>query len=134
MFLLKIDKKNCLRFASRIAAILDAKRKQFFLSIFNRNNVHWVKSGQDSLIKASQFVERFGHEKEPIWLLGEGLVYYEKAFIADGVRFLDKEYWPAKARNVYLVGRRMARNADYADPSTLVPFYLRKPQAAVKRL
>jgi tRNA threonylcarbamoyladenosine biosynthesis protein TsaB len=100
---------------NRLATILDAKRKQFYVAVFENTDDTWRKVTTDCLTTASDFIRRFARGTAPIWLLGEGLVYYSDNFAADGVRFLDRDYWPARA--------------DFADPTTLEPFYLRRPEA-----
>jgi tRNA threonylcarbamoyladenosine biosynthesis protein TsaB len=114
---------------SRLATILDAKRKQFYVSLYENTHGNWQKVTKDCLITASDFLARFAQPDNPIWLLGEGLVYYKDDFSAPGVRFLDADYWPARARAVYSVCRKKANAGDFADPTTLVPYYLRRPEA-----
>lgn len=114
---------------SRLATILDAKRKQFYVGLYENTHGNWQKTTTDRLITASDFVARFARPDDPIWLLGEGLVYYKDAFGAPGVRFLDEAYWPVRARAVYSVCRKKAKEGDFADPTTLVPNYLRRPEA-----
>lgn len=113
----------------RLATILDAKRKQFYVALHENTHGNWQKVTNDCLITASDFVARFAQPDNPIWLLGQGLVYYKEAFSAPGVRFLDEAYWPARARAVYSVCRKKAKEGDFADPTTLVPNYLRRPEA-----
>ena len=113
----------------RLATILDAKRKQFYVGLYENNHGNWQKVTNDCLITASDFVDRFAQPDNPIWLLGEGLVYYKDAFCAPGVHFLDADYWPARARAVYSVCRKKAKAGDFADPAGLTPLYLRRPEA-----
>ncbi len=116
----------------RIATILDAKRKEFYVAVFERSDVRWVKTNGDGLMRAEEFLKRFAGGTEPVWLLGEGLVYYKKAFTGQAIRFLDEDYWPSRAGGVYAVGRRMAKAGIFADPATLEPHYLRRVQAQEK--
>jgi len=130
-----------------IAAILDAKRSQFFIALYQRNTSHkppvpqvrvtshriWEKIFPDSLITAPQFLEQFACKEKPIWLLGEGLVYYRDKFKADGIRFLDERYWTPRAEKVHLLGWKLAVQEKFANPLTLQPTYLRKPDVKAKR-
>ena len=118
---------------NRLATILDAKRKQFYTAVFQRENKKWVKTIPDCLMQSSEFIQHFSGQKEPIWLLGEGLVYYKDKFKADGIEFIPQEYWPAKASNVYNIGLQMAEKNLFANPVTLVPLYLRCPEAIENR-
>ncbi|MGB8227060.1 MAG: tRNA (adenosine(37)-N6)-threonylcarbamoyltransferase complex dimerization subunit type 1 TsaB [Sedimentisphaerales bacterium] len=111
----------------KIAAIIDAKRDQFFIAVFERKNNSWEKILPDCLMTAEQFKVKF--DNEPIWLLGEGLLYYAKKFQTDNIKILDKEYWSPRAANVLRIGSQMAAEEKFSDPVSLVPFYLRRPEA-----
>ena len=116
----------------RIGTVLDAKRKQFYITVFDWSYEGWVRKSDDCLMRSSEFLERFGGDEEPIWLLGEGLVYYKDLFASENVHFMDEEYWAATARGVYHVGRKMAKSDKFSEPSKLVPSYIRLPCAVEK--
>ena len=65
-------------------------------------------------------------------MLGEGLLYHSDLFTAQNVRLLPAEYWPARARNVLKIGYDLALQNKFADPLTLVPAYIRRPDALEK--
>jgi len=131
----------------KIAAIIDAKRGQFFIAVYQRTAVRrpaesderqatgdgiWKKTLPDSLMTASQFLDQFAYKQKPVWLLGDGLVYYKDKFKADGVRFLDEQYWAPRAAKVHLLGYEMSLKGQFADPLTLQPAYLRCPDVKIK--
>ena len=111
----------------KIAVILDAKRGQFFTAVFEKQNNRWQKTGSDSLMRASEFIHAYG--SEPIWLLGEGLLYYSEEFRTDNINILDQQYWPATAANIYKLGSKLAQQGKFTDAETLAPFYLRRTEA-----
>jgi tRNA threonylcarbamoyladenosine biosynthesis protein TsaB len=113
----------------KIAAVIDAKRGQFFIAAFERKNGTWQKVLPDCLMTTRIFKEKFDRSDEPVWLLGEGLLYYAKQFETDNIKILDKEYWSPKAANVFRIGAEMAAEGKFSDPVSLVPFYLRRPEA-----
>jgi len=134
----------------KIAAVLDAKRGRFFIAVYQRTAatqpeaspprtqelVHeeiWKKTLPDSLMTASQFLEKLAAPPRPVWLLGEGLVHYQDKFKAENVRFLDEKYWIPTAANVHLLGWKKARAGQFADPVNLQPNYLRLPDVKVKQ-
>jgi len=120
----------------RIAAVLDAKRGQFFVAVYERiatGGETWKKVFPDSLVTIPQFLAQFAGRQEPIRLLGDGLVYYRDKFQADGIRFFDEKLWSARACNVHLLGWEMALKEQFADPLALVPNYLRKPDVTLKQ-
>jgi len=120
----------------RIAAILDAKRSQFFIAVYQRKTNDerqaasdglWKKFFPDSLMTASQFLYQFACKEKPVWLLGEGLLYYKDEFKAEGIKFLDEAAWYPKAAKVHLLGWQLALQDQFADPLALQPTYLRRP-------
>lgn len=117
----------------KIATILDAKRGQFFIAVYEHQASSWKKILPDSLMTASQFLEQFANPNQPIWLLGVGLVYHKDKFKADGIQFLDEKYWNPRAAKVHLLGWKKAQAGQFADPLTLKPTYLRTPDVKVKR-
>jgi len=117
---------------NKIATILDAKRGQFYVAAFERQNDHWVRCLPDCLMRHEEFVKQFTKAQQPVWLLGEGLVYYAEAFKAEDIRIIEPDYWPADAKNLYRLGWEMALAEQFADPVTLVPFYLREPDVREK--
>lgn len=118
---------------NKIASVLDAKRGQFFIAVYQNKQGKWIKSLPDSLMTASQFLEKFAGTAEPVWLLGEGLLYYKDKFKAQGIKFIDQPYWCPNAAKVHLLGWQKALKGQFADPLMLKPAYLRKPEIGVNR-
>jgi len=125
----------------RVAAVLDAKRGQFFIAGYERNKddqpnaagrVIWNKTLPDSLMTPSQFLERFTCKDKAVWLLGDGLLYYKNRFESEGVHFFHEKYWSPSAGKVLLLGRQMALNEQFTDALSLIPNYLRKPDVTIK--
>lgn len=96
------------------------------------NDKIWKKLLPDSLMTASQFLDQFAHSQKSIWLLGDGLLYYKDKFKAEGVHFFDKEYWSPNASNVHLLCWKKALAGQFADPLTLTPNYLLRPEIKIK--
>jgi tRNA threonylcarbamoyladenosine biosynthesis protein TsaB len=111
----------------KIATVIDAKRGQFFIAVFERKNEIWQNILPDSMITPEQFKEKF--DNEHVWLLGEGLLYYAKKFETNNIKILDDKYWSPRASNVFRIGSQMAAEGKFSDPVSLVPFYIRRPEA-----
>ncbi len=111
----------------KLATIIDAKRGQFFIAAFERKNGLWEKILPDCMMTAEQFKEKF--DSEPIWLLGEGLLYYSKKFETENIKILNEKFWSPRASNVFKIGVKMAMENKFSDPAGLVPLYLRRPDA-----
>jgi len=127
----------------RIATIVDAKRGQFFVAVYERgplghhqlkSSPKWLKVLPGCLMRPEQFVIDFAASNKDIWLLGDGLLYYKENFQAQGIRFFEDKYWSPRASKVHLLGRQMAARYEFADPLTLIPNYLRGPDAKIKNI
>lgn len=118
---------------TRVATILDAKQNRFFISVYERSGEHWIKLMPSGLLSPEAIISYINKEGVPTGLLGEGLTYYADQFASPLTRLIDPHYWPATARGVYAVGRRLAEQGRFADPALLVPAYIRKPDAVEKR-
>jgi tRNA threonylcarbamoyladenosine biosynthesis protein TsaB len=117
--------------AGMFATILDAKRGDFFVAVYEYENGGWKKVQGDSLLTAEAFVEKYAKGDEPIWLLGEGLVYCSGKFECAGTRFMDESYWPPKAEKVLKLGMEKAKQGEFDNPLELGPMYLQRPDVKV---
>lgn len=152
---IKAEKKTI----DRIAAVLDAKRGQFFIGVYENRKLpqseaknadakrefeseavasdstvsNWTKILPPSLMTANQFVTQFADIQRPMWLLGEGLVYYKDRFKAKGIEFFEESLWIPKAAVVHRIGWEKALRGQFADPMSLSPLYIQRPDIGVKK-
>jgi tRNA threonylcarbamoyladenosine biosynthesis protein TsaB len=127
--------ENELKPNERLATILDAKRGQFFIAVYDKTSgAIWEKILPDCLMTAEEFLDRFAGCGKPIALIGEGLVYYKDKFSDPAVRLLGEKYWNPSAANVHRLGWHKAQLSDFADPLTLTPNYLRQPDVKFKQI
>jgi tRNA threonylcarbamoyladenosine biosynthesis protein TsaB len=124
----------------RLATILDAKRGQFFIAVYEKTQDAVLKKIlPDCLMAADEFLDRFtnkptcGERSRTIALIGEGLVYYKNKFNDPAVRILDEKLWNPSAANIYRLGRQKAQLGQFADALALTPNYLRGPDAKPKQ-
>lgn len=113
-----------------VCTILDAKRNQFYASVFERQSDGWVKIFGTQAVTAEEllcYLEKSG--KENVYFLGEGLVYYAQKFKSPFSVILDQKYWAANAGGLFRVGQKLVTQGKFADPYTLTPLYIRKPEA-----
>ena len=109
----------------KVAAVLDAKRGQFFVAGYQNKQGRWEKILADCLMRAPEFLEKFAATNKPLWLLGEGLVYYKDNFKAEGTQFFPESCWYPQAQKVHLLGWEKAQTGAFADALQLQPAYLR---------
>jgi tRNA threonylcarbamoyladenosine biosynthesis protein TsaB len=113
----------------QIATILDAKRGLFYIALFDWIQDHFERKSDDLLITADDFLTRFCSGQSTVHLLGEGLLFYQKQFEHPNTVILDKTLWPAQADSVWRLGQKKAALDQFEDPYTLVPLYIRRPEA-----
>jgi tRNA threonylcarbamoyl adenosine modification protein YeaZ len=152
---IKAEKKTI----DRIAVVLDAKRGQFFISVYENKNLRqseaknadakreseseataaastlsdWAKILPPSLMTADHLVTQFAKAQRPLWLLGEGLVYYKDKFETGGIEFFDESLWTPKASLVHRIGWEKALCGQFAEPMSLVPFYIQRLDIRIKK-
>ncbi len=131
---------------SRLATILDAKRGQFFVAVYQYIEKtaantecktplgNYEKILPDCLMTSEQFLERFSNSQPATGLLGEGLVYYADKFKAAGMEIIDEKYWWPQASHVHLLGWDKVTKGEFTDALELQPLYLRQPQLGVSRI
>lgn len=118
---------------TRAACILDAKQGRFFAALYERNGDQWEKLLPSTLLYPEELMARIYKDNIHVGLLGEGLTYYADRFSGPLTCPIDEAFWPVTARGVYAVGQKMAQLGQFSDPYTLLPAYIRKPDAVEKR-
>src|SRR5687768_14348866 len=111
--------------------VLDAKRDQIFTARFERVGDTWIEREPAKLDSLAGMLSR---SPRPVHLLGEGLPQHEK-FIPNNdasIVTTPPESWRARAGAVAVIGITLAGAGHFADPFTLTPIYIRRPEAEEK--
>ncbi|MEI8194458.1 MAG: tRNA (adenosine(37)-N6)-threonylcarbamoyltransferase complex dimerization subunit type 1 TsaB [Phycisphaerae bacterium] len=90
-----------------------------------------VRMTDPALVDPAAFIRA---TPRPVTILGEGVDYHRPALQAgvdDPAELieLDKKYWPGSAAAVHALGYQRALRKQWADPATLLPVYIRLPEA-----
>jgi tRNA threonylcarbamoyladenosine biosynthesis protein TsaB len=117
---------------SRITVVLDAKKDYFYAASYARTSAGWEKDFGTEMITARDLLDRMAQYNEDIGVLGEALVYNRSKLDSSFTRLLQSEYWQPHARNLFRLGKQKADRGLFADPLTLIPTYIRKPDAVAK--
>ncbi|AQQ08402.1 UGMP family protein [Sedimentisphaera cyanobacteriorum] len=117
----------------RIIPVLDAKRGQFFSSMYEFNGEGWEKKIEDSLLKPEQIIEMAGGKNTRTALLGEGLKYYSKKFEAEGNIILPEDFWDVKASSLCRLAVLEIEKQNFQEPSSFAPKYMRLSDAEENR-
>ena len=113
-----------------VCTILDAKRNLFYTSVFERQSDGWSKIFGTQAVTSEEILDWLREQgKKKVYFLGEGLVYYAKKFEAPFTMIIDEKYWSPAATGLFRIGQKFAAQGKFADPYTLSPLYIRKPEA-----
>ncbi len=113
-----------------VCTILDAKKNLFYTSVFKRQSDGWAKILGTRLLSAEDILSWLRDQgQKKVYFLGEGLVYYAKIFKSDISLIMDEQYWAPTAAGLFRCGQRLAQKGQFADPHTLAPLYIRRPEA-----
>ncbi|MGH7215193.1 MAG: tRNA (adenosine(37)-N6)-threonylcarbamoyltransferase complex dimerization subunit type 1 TsaB, partial [Tepidisphaeraceae bacterium] len=118
--------------ARHVMIVLDAKRDQIFTARFERRGGdEWIEHEAAHLDALTTGLAR---SPRPVHLIGEGIPYHDKFLDRSDASIIvtPETNWRARAGAVAKVGMAMAHEDRYADPLTLTPIYIRKPEAEEK--
>jgi tRNA threonylcarbamoyladenosine biosynthesis protein TsaB len=117
--------------ARHLIVVLDAKRGQIFTARFERDAAGvWTVREPTRLDTLSAMLDR---APRPVHLLGEGIPYHRQHIpVSSDIILTDEADWRPRAQVVARIGTTMAAAGEFADPQTLTPIYIRKPEAEEK--
>jgi tRNA threonylcarbamoyladenosine biosynthesis protein TsaB len=116
--------------ARELIIVLDAKREQIFTSRLVRENDQWNQIEPPHLDRLADMLARAGR---PVHLLGEGIPFHRDAIPTDAnVIVTEPDSWIGRAQIVAQLGYQLALRGQDVDPMTLVPLYIRRPEAEEK--
>ncbi len=117
-----------------VVPILDAKRGQVFSARYRRSAEGLSRLTEPALVEPAAFLAESAMLGGAVGVLGEGVEYHRAAIESavaahSGIQVIEKELWLPSAGTVYRVGRKLAGEGKYADPRSLLPTYIRLPEA-----
>ncbi|HUN81079.1 MAG TPA: tRNA (adenosine(37)-N6)-threonylcarbamoyltransferase complex dimerization subunit type 1 TsaB [Phycisphaerae bacterium] len=126
---LAVIAENCAALSlppSPLAVILDAKRQQVFGGV-----LEWSADGYQCVIDAALTApaELLSASPQPVAVTGEGISYHREAVLAAGIRVIEESLWQPRATMVHRIGWRMAQRGEFTAARSLIPLYIRRPEA-----
>ena len=114
----------------RLCAALDARKREIYAAVYEQTDGHVVRLGAPRALSAVQMAGEIG---VPCAVIGDAVEAYGDVFrqaLGAGVRLLPSDRYPPRAEAVARLGAaHLARQPEGDDPVTLVPAYLRPPEA-----
>jgi tRNA threonylcarbamoyladenosine biosynthesis protein TsaB len=135
---LDVISENALQSFAYVVPILDAKRGQVFSARYVRKadavKSELIRIAEPALVDPAAFVRETLQlaNGAPVAVLGEGVDYHRDALAtvaAPNLQILDSSLWPPHAETVHRLGYRLAQQNGFADPTMLLPTYIRLPEA-----
>jgi tRNA threonylcarbamoyladenosine biosynthesis protein TsaB len=117
--------------ARHVVVVLDAKRDQIFTARYERMDAKWIERDGPRLDLLASVLAA---APRPVHLIGEGIPFHEKFLPADtsGIVITTRDSWRARAAAVAELGVERERLGLFVAPDSLVPVYVRKPEAEEK--
>ncbi|MGE4286783.1 MAG: tRNA (adenosine(37)-N6)-threonylcarbamoyltransferase complex dimerization subunit type 1 TsaB [Phycisphaerae bacterium] len=113
----------------QICVVTDAKRGQFFVSIYRVEGSEAVKTTEDCLLGADAIMDIVKKSALKTAFLGEGLKFYSEKFASELSVMLPEELWGVKAANVAKLGEKKRAAGEFESAETILPSYLRLSDA-----
>jgi tRNA threonylcarbamoyladenosine biosynthesis protein TsaB len=121
---------------SFVVPLLDAKRAQVFAARYERRGEtgQLVRIAEAALVDPAAFVAETVAlaGDRGVAILGEGVEYHRGALatVSGGtLTQLESALWAPRAEVVHRLGYAMAGRGEFVDPQTLLPTYIRLPEA-----
>jgi len=111
---------------SRVAVVLDAKRSRVYTAAFILQGGAYVATSDPIEAEPFEFLSAQPHDCA---VLGEGVPYHRPAIESADRRILPESLYRPRAETVYRLGFDRAERGEFSDPRTLVPTYIRPPEA-----
>jgi tRNA threonylcarbamoyladenosine biosynthesis protein TsaB len=135
-----------------VCTMLDARKKEVYAALFKWDNEDFIRMIDEVSIKVDRLLGRInesnppsppllkggkgGFSDEKIVFTGEGaLLYRDKILEVMGEKaiFAAAEKMVPSPANVASIGIRKADKREFSEPVSLVPFYIRRSEAEIKR-
>lgn len=120
-----------------VCTMLDARKKEVYAALFQWKTKGFVRVFNEVSIPVKLLLEnirKFPDEK--IMFTGEGILLYRdkiNEFLGRKAIFASPEKMVPSPSNIASLGIKKAREKEFSDPVSLVPYYIRRSEAEIKR-
>jgi tRNA threonylcarbamoyladenosine biosynthesis protein TsaB len=135
-----------------VCTMLDARKKEVYAALFKWGNEGFIRLIDEVSIKVDRLLERINESNPPlppfskggeggfsdkrVIFTGEGAILYKDKIIEmmdDKALFASAEKIVPSPANVACIGIKKAVKGEFSEPVSLVPFYIRRSEAELKR-
>jgi tRNA threonylcarbamoyladenosine biosynthesis protein TsaB len=114
-----------------VCAVMDARCNQVYNALFKCENGEITRLTEDRALMMNELVEELeNHKESAVYVIGDGAdLFFEKAKNLENVFKTCETLKYQHAEGVALAAAAMIKENNTVSPETLLPFYLRLPQA-----
>jgi tRNA threonylcarbamoyladenosine biosynthesis protein TsaB len=120
-----------------VCTILDARKKEVYAALFQREAEGFTRLMEEVSLKIDRLVEKIDKLSHGgVIFAGEGALLYKDRIIevmGGKAIFPSREKMVPSPANVASIGLQKAFRGEFSDPVNLVPFYIRRSEAEIKR-
>ncbi len=123
-----------------VCTLLDARKREVYAAVFRwgaEGFTRLVAELSASIEKVMESIERsLGPRNEGVLFTGEGAILYREAIVmraGDWALFPPPDKMVPSPANVATLGLRKALRGEFSEPIGLVPLYIRKSEAEIKK-
>lgn len=120
-----------------VCAMLDARKKEVYAALFRWKDDGFIRLIDESSLKIDElFTKVVWGDFEKIVFTGDGALLYRNKIancMGDRAIFVTPEKTVPSPANVALIGIKKALRGEFSEPIGIVPFYIRKSEAELKR-
>jgi len=110
----------------QVAVVVEAKRKRVYTATFEHRGANYVELNEP---READPLAYLSAQSSACSVLGEGVLYHREAIAASGRLVLPESLFPPRAETVYHLGAERARRGKTVAARSLVPVYIRPPEA-----
>lgn len=128
-----------------VCTLLDARKREVYAALFRWVGQNFVRVIVETSVRIDSLLEQVkyivGEDKgEPserkVLFIGEGALLYKKKIAesaGENALFPPLEKMIPSPGNIAVIGMQKALRGEFSDPISLVPFYIRRSEAEIKR-
>lgn len=116
-----------------VCTMFDARKKEVYAAVFRWRDGGFEKIVNERSVKPSDLLKAL---EGPVIFAGEGALLYRQAIIeivGGNALFPPPQCMVPSPSNVAYLGLKKAMGGDFSEPVSLVPFYIRKSEAELKK-
>ncbi len=120
-----------------VCTILDARKKEVYAAVFQCKGEGFTRLMEEVSVKIDRLIEKIGRLSQgKVIFAGEGALLYRNIIIeaiGEKAIFPSQEKMVPSPANVASIGLQKAFRVEFSEPVNLVPFYIRRSEAEIKR-